>query len=126
MHDIARLILRLNLGVMILFHGVEKIINGISAVKYLTTNAGFPEFIAYGVFIGEILMPILIILGLYARIASVFLAINMLVAIYLAYGTSLFELSKYGAPVFELPFLYFVMSVLVFLLGTGRYGVNAK
>lgn len=126
MNDIAKLILRLTLGIMILFHGVDKIINGISGVKYLITNAGLPEFLAYGVYIGEIVVPILIVLGLYARAASLILALNMFLAIFLAYGNSLFELGKHGAPVFELPFLYLILSILVYLLGTGKYGVNAK
>ncbi len=124
--DIAKLILRLSLGIMILFHGVEKIIHGIRGVKYLITNAGLPEFLAYGVYVGEIVMPILIILGLYARIASLFLVFNMVMAIFLAYGNSLFELNKHGAPSFELPFLYFILSLIVFLLGPGKYGVNSK
>ena len=124
--DIAKLLLRLTLGIMMLFHGVEKIIYGIKGVKYLVTNAGLPEFLAYGVYLGEIVMPILILLGLYARMASLLLALNMLVAIFLAYGNSLFELNKYGAPVFELPLLYFILSLALFLLGSGRYGVNAK
>lgn len=126
MNDIAKLILRLTVGIMILFHGVEKIINGISGVKHLTTSAGFPEFLAYGVYIGEVVMPILILLGLYARVASLILAFNMLVAIFLAYGNSLFTLGKHGAPSFELPFLYFVMSIVIYMIGSGKYAVNSK
>jgi len=124
--DIAKLIIRLSLGVMMLFHGVEKIINGISGVKYLTTNSGLPEFLAYGVYIGEVVVPIFIILGLYARVASVVLALNMLMAIFLAHGNSLFELGKHGAPTIELPFFYLILSISVFLLGSGRYAVNSK
>lgn len=124
--DIAKLILRLSVGIMILFHGFEKIINGVSGVKQLTASAGLPEFLAYGVYIGEVVVPILIILGLYARVASVVLAFNMLVAIFLAYGGSLFVLGKHGAPLIELPFLYLVMSILIFLLGSGKYAVNSR
>jgi len=124
--DIAKLILRVFVGSMMLFHGVEKIINGIKGVKSLTLSAGIPEFFAYGVYIGEIVIPILIILGLYARVASLFLAFNMLMAIFLAYGESLFNLGKNGVPVIELPLFYFVLSIVIFLLGSGKYGVNAK
>lgn len=126
MNDIAKLVLRLTIGVMILFHGVEKIINGIGGVKHLTANAGLPEFLAYGVYVGEIVMPILIILGVYARVASLVLAFNMLIAIFLAYGGSLFTLGKHGAPLFELPFLYLVMSIVIFMIGSGKYAVNSK
>jgi putative oxidoreductase len=124
--DIAKLLIRLSVGGMMLFHGVDKIINGIKGVKHLTVSAGFPEFLAYGVYVGEVIVPIFIILGLYARVASVFLAINMLMAIFLAHGNSLFELSKHGAPVIELPLFYFILSLVIFFLGSGRYSVNSK
>jgi len=124
--DIAKLILRLFVGVMILFHGVHKLIHGIDGVKHLTINVGLPEFVAYGVYVGEVVVPIFLILGLYARVASVFLAINMGMAIFLAYGENLFSLGKNGAPVSEVALFYFVLSIVIFLLGTGKYGVNSK
>jgi putative oxidoreductase len=124
--EIAKLLLRLTVGIMILFHGIEKMMHGISGVKHLTTGAGLPEFFAYGVYIGEVIVPIFIILGLYARIASLFLALNMMMAIFLAYGDSLFSLGKHGAPVIELPLFYLVLSVVIFLLGSGKYAVNSK
>lgn len=124
--DIAKLVLRVFVGVMMLFHGLDKIINGINGVKHLTVSSGLPEFLAYGVYIGEVLVPIFIILGLYARMASVALAFNMLMAIFLAYGGDLFSLGKHGAPLIELPLFYLVLSIVIFLLGTGKYGVNSK
>lgn len=125
-NDVAKLILRLTVGIMMLFHGLDKIINGIGGVKHLTTASGLPEFIAYGVYVGEVVAPILILLGAYARAASAVLALNMLFAIFLAYGNSLFALGKHGAPVFELPFLYLMMSVLIVMFGSGKYALNAK
>jgi len=124
-NDIARLILRMSLGVLILFHGIHKLIHGIGAVKAMVTSAGLPEFFAYGVYVGELIMPIFIILGLYARIASGILAFNMLMAMFLAYGFS-FSLGKYGGLAMESPLLFFVLSLLVVLLGSGRYSVNNK
>ena len=125
-NDVAKLILRLTVGIMMLFHGLDKIINGIGGVKHLTTASGLPEFIAYGVYVGEVVVPILILLGAYARAASAVLALNMLFAIFLAYSNSLFTLGKHGAPVFELPFLYLMMSVLIVMFGSGKYALNAK
>ena len=124
-NDIARLILRVSLGVLILFHGVHKLIHGIAPVKSMVASSGVPEFLAYGVYVGELIMPIFIILGLYARIASGILAFNMLMAMFLAYGFS-FSLGKYGGLAMESPLLFFVMSLLVVLLGSGKYGVNYK
>lgn len=124
--DIAKLLLRLQVGILMLFHGVHKITHGIEGVKSLVVNAGLPEFISYGVFFGEIVMPILIILGLYARVASLVLALNMVMAIYLAYGSSLFELTKFGGLAMELPLIFLMSSIAIFLLGSGKYAVNAK
>lgn len=124
--DIGKLLLRLLLGTMMLFHGVDKIMNGINGVKHLTLKAGLPEFIVYGVYIGEVVVPIFIILGLYARVASLVLGLNMVMAIFLAYGNSLFALGKHGAPVIEMPLFYLLVSVVIFLIGSGRYGVNSK
>lgn len=123
--DLARLLLRISLGVLILFHGIHKMIHGISGVKAMVSAVGAPEFFAYGVYIGEVIAPIFIILGLYARVASAVVGINMLVAIFLAYGFS-FSLTKHGGLAMELPLLYLIMSLLIVLLGSGKYGVNSK
>jgi len=123
--DIAKLLLRLTLGSLILFHGIHKLIYGIGAVKSLTVAAGIPSFFAYGVYVGELIAPIFVILGLYGRFASGVIAVNMLMAIYLAYGFS-FTLSKYGGLAWETPLLFLVMSLCVILLGSGRYAVNSK
>lgn len=126
MQDITKLFLRLTVGIMMLFHGLHKIIHGIGGVKELTVAAGLPEFLAYGVYVGEVVVPIFIILGAYARVASLILALNMAVAIFLAYGNSLFALGKHGAPAFELPFLYLVLSLMIFVFGSGKYALNGK
>ena len=123
--ELAKLLLRLSVGVLILFHGVHKIIHGVSGVKGMLSSAGLPEFLAYGVYIGEVVAPIFIILGLYARLASMVLGLNMIMAIFLAYGFS-FSLARYGGLAMESPLLFFIMSVLIVLLGSGKYSVNNK
>ncbi|WP_304544434.1 DoxX family protein [Sulfurimonas microaerophilic] len=123
--DIAKLLLRLSLGILILFHGINKMIHGIGGVKAMLASTPFPTFFAYGVFVGELIAPIFIILGLYARVAAGVLAFNMFIAIYLAYGFSL-SLSKHGGLSWELALCYFIMSILVILLGSGKYAVNSK
>ena len=123
--DIAKLLLRVSVGVLMLMHGIHKVIHGIGGIKSMTTSAGLPEFMAYGVYVGELIMPIFIILGLYARVAAGILGFNMLVAIFLAYGFT-FSLSKHGGLAMESPLLFLVMSLLIVLLGSGKYAVNSK
>ena len=80
--DVAKLILRVSLGGLTLFHGVNKLIHGIGGVKSMVVSSGLPEFVSYGVYVGELIAPLFIALGLYARVASAILGVNMLVAIY--------------------------------------------
>lgn len=124
-NDIGKLILRLTLGSMILFHGIFKVIHGVGAIKAMLSSSGLPEILAYGVYVGELIAPIFIILGLYARVASLVLAFNMLTAMFLAYGFSL-SLAKYGGLAIESPLMFFMMSILVVVLGSGKYSVNNK
>ena len=123
--EVARLILRMSLGILILFHGIHKMIYGIGGVKAMLSSSDIPTILAYGVYVGEIIAPIFIILGLYARVASLVLAFNMLAAIFLAYGFS-FSIAKYGGLSFESPLLFMIMAILVALLGSGKYAVNNK
>lgn len=125
-NDIGKLILRVSVGVLMLFHGMNKIIHGVGGVKHLLSEAGLPQFLAYGVYVGEVIVPIFLILGLYARVASLVLAFNMFVAIILAHGGDMFSLSKHGGLVMELPLFYFILSIVIFLLGSGKYAVNSK
>ncbi len=124
--DIAKLLLRLSVGILMLFHGIHKIIHGVAGIKKMLASSGMPEFLAYGVYVGEVIVPLFIILGLYARVASLVLAFNMFVAILLAYGGSLFALGKHGGLAIELPLFYFILSIVIFLLGSGKYSVNNK
>lgn len=123
--DIAKLLLRLSLGGLMMFHGIHKLIHGIGGIKAMTVSAGLPEFFAYGVYVGELVAPLFIILGLYARVAAAVLGLNMIVAIGLAFGFSL-GLDKHGGLLIELPLMFLIMSILVILLGSGRFAVNAK
>ncbi len=123
--DIAKLLLRASMGILILFHGIHKMTHGIGGIKAMLSASGLPEFLSYGVYVGELIAPIFIILGLYARIASAVMGVNMLVAIFLVHGFS-FSLTKQGGLAMELPLLYLIMSLLIILLGSGKYAVNSK
>ncbi|MEA1982683.1 MAG: DoxX family protein [Campylobacterota bacterium] len=124
-NDIAKLMLRLSVGGLMLFHGIHKVIYGIDPIKSMLAKSGLPEILSFGVYMGELIAPIFIVLGLYARIASLVLAFNMLVAIFLAYGFS-FALSKHGGLAIESPLLFLIMSLTIALLGSGKYSVNNK
>ena len=79
--DSAKLFLRLSVGVLMLLHGVfGKIIPGID---WMVAQLGI---FAYGVYVGEVLAPILLILGVFTRISAILIAFTMLVAGFVATG----------------------------------------
>src|SRR5690554_7067551 len=83
--ELARLILRLVLGVLIFLHGWAKIRSGIGGIEAMLAMKGLPGFFAWGVYVGEVLAPILLIAGIWSRMAAALIAINMLVAVFLAH-----------------------------------------
>lgn len=124
--DIGKLILRFSIAGLMLFHGFSKLFNGIDGVKFLVTSAGLPEVVAYGVYFGEIIFPILIILGLFTRISSLFFALTMVFAIFLAHSSDILTLGKTGGLVIELPLIYLLGAVSLMFIGAGKYSFDAK
>ncbi|MBD3799894.1 MAG: DoxX family protein [Campylobacterales bacterium] len=122
--DLARLLLRLSVGTLMLFHGVHKLLHGISHIKGMLQANGLPGWLGYGVFVGEVIAPVMIILGLYARIGAALMAVNMAVAIALVGGLFPLELTKTGGPVSEMALLYLFAALALFFCGPGRYGIN--
>ena len=124
--DIGKLILRFSIAALMLFHGFSKLFNGIDGIKFLVTDAGLPEFIAYGVYMGEVVFPILIILGLFTRISSLFFALTMIFAIFLAHSGELFVLEETGGLLIELPLIYLLGSISIMFIGAGKYSLDAR
>jgi putative oxidoreductase len=87
-------------------------------------KAGLPSFVAYGVYIGEVLAPLLLIIGLWTRAAALVVAVNMVFALYLVHVPQFFTLSQTGGWALELQGLYFMTAVVVALLGAGRISVG--
>ena len=124
--DCAKLILRLSVAGMMLFHGVAKIINlqTLDFIKSQLENVGLHPVLSYGVFVGEIVAPILIILGIYCRFGGFLIFINMLFAIVLVHANELFMLTSHGGWKLELQAFYLVGGLLILLLGSGRYAIK--
>lgn len=122
--DAAKLILRLTVGILMLTHGIGKIMHGIDGVQAMTVAVGLPQWFAYGVYIGEVIAPVLLIVGYYGRIAALIIAFTMANAIYMANGSALFALNKFGAPVIELPIFYLMTALAIFFLGSGKYSIK--
>ncbi len=122
----GKLILRLSLGVLILLHGIAKLLHGIGFISGAVTAAGLPSFVAYGVYFGEVIAPLMVILGWYSRLGAALIAVNMLFAIGLAHKAQLFQLSQTGGWALELQGMFLFAAIAVALLGPGRFSLNQK
>jgi uncharacterized membrane protein YphA (DoxX/SURF4 family) len=124
--DLGKLVLRLTLGVLMLLHGVGKMSSGTGAILGLMTNMGLPPVLGYLVYVGEVLAPLLLIVGLWTRPAALLVAINMVVAVLLVHTAQLGEFTKNGGWALELQGFYFFTAVAIALLGAGRFSVGGE
>jgi putative oxidoreductase len=126
LQDVGLLILRLSLGILILFHGIGKIIHGIDPIQGMVTGMGLPGWLAYGVYLGEVLGPALLLTGFLARIGAGLITINMVFAIILAHTGDLLSLSPHGGWKLELQGMYLFTALALVCLGPGRFSLNQR
>jgi putative oxidoreductase len=122
--DLGKLILRASLGVLMLMHGISKLFGGIEGIVARVQDAGLPGVFAYGVYVGEVIAPLLMIAGFWTRPAAAVFAFNMVVAVALAHPGEILMIRGSGAWGIELQALFFFGAVAVALLGAGRYSVS--
>lgn len=125
-HDIAKLILRVTLGLLVMLHGAAKLKGGMAGIIGLVESHGLPGFIGYGVLIGELLGPLMLIVGFHARIGAVLVAVNMLFAIALVHMGELGRFNGQGGWALELQGMFLAAAVALSLLGPGRFSANQR
>ncbi len=120
--DVGRLILRLSVGGMMLFHGVAKIMHPASLdfITGMLNSNNIPGLVAYGVYIGEVLAPLMIIVGYRARLGGLIVFVNMLFALFLAHTGDFFSLTEHGGWAVELQMFYLMSALSVVFLGSGN------
>ena len=124
--DLAKLVLRLGLGVLLFLHGFAKI--GSTAtlgfIKGTLMVKGLPTELAYGVFIGELVAPALLVLGLYSRIGAMIVVVNMFFVIWLVHMGELLALGPHGGWALELQGFFLITALAVMFLGSGKFAVK--
>ncbi|HSF48446.1 MAG TPA: DoxX family protein [Burkholderiales bacterium] len=124
--DIGKLVLRLTLGILILLHGIAKLVGGVAGVEKMLQSIGLPSYFAFGVYVGEVLAPILVIIGLYARVGAGIIVVNMLFAVALAHRQEVFTLGKTGGWAIELQGMFLLTALALALMGPGRISINQR
>ena len=125
-NDLGRLILRVALGALILLHGIAKLRGGMGGIVGMVEAHGLPGVLGYGVLAGEVLGPLMLIAGFYARIGALLVAVNMMFAIALVHMGELTKLGESGGWALELQGMFLFTAIALALLGPGRYSVNGR
>ena len=125
--DAGKLVLRLTVAGLMLFHGVAKIMHpgSLDFIGGMLAGYGLPSVLAYGVYVGEVVAPLMVIVGYKARLGALLMAINMLFATVLAHTGDLLSLSEHGGWSVELQMFFLLTAVAVVFLGSGRHAVKA-
>lgn len=119
--DLGLLVLRVGVSSLMLTHGFPKLMQ---LLEGNTSVVGDP--IGVGtlvssilVVIGEVIAPVLILIGLKTRLAAIPAAITMAVAAFLVHGSD--PLAKK-----EMALLYLIAFIAISLMGAGRFSVDKK
>ena len=124
--DLAKLVLRLALGLMIFLHGVSKISHpeALSWIGSMLAARGLPEWVTYGVLIGEIVAPVLIVIGWFTRLGAFLIVGNMLFVFWLVHMKQLLMLTEHGGWAVELQGFYLFTALAILFLGSGKFAVK--
>jgi putative oxidoreductase len=122
--DTGKLILRLTLGILILLHGLSKLTGGgVSGISGMLGQHHLPGFLAYGAYVGEIIAPVLLIIGVYTRLGGLLIAINMVVAILLAHSGQIGSMTNNGGWALELQGMFLFTGLAIAFMGAGRFSL---
>lgn len=121
--DLGKLVLRLTFGILLLFHGEFKVIHGVGWIATLLKAHGIPGFVAYGAYIGEVIAPLMVIIGLLTRPAAFVIAVNLAVATLLVKTGAFWGRTNVGAWALEGEALYLFGALAIMFLGAGKYAL---
>jgi putative oxidoreductase len=122
--DQGKLVLRIILAVLLLFHGVSKLVGGVGFITGMLEKAGLPGAFGYLVYIGEVIAPLMILFGVFTRAAALVVVVNMIIALLLVHTSQFFTLNETGGWALELQGMYLGGAIVVALLGAGRYSIG--
>lgn len=123
-YDMGALVLRLSIGGLMLFHGINKLLHGTDQVAMVLENVGLPIFFSFGVLLAEVLAPVMLILGFKVRVAAFLIAIDMFMATLLVHSSDMLKVSNMGGWMIELTALYFFGAIAILFFGSGKFAVT--
>jgi len=126
LEEIGKLLLRITVGGLMLFHGEAKLVNGITGIVGRIEALHLPGPLGYLVFLGELVAPVALIFGIWTRLAALVIVGNMIVAVLLAHTADLFSRSDTGGYLLELQTFYLLTACVIAMTGAGRYSLAGE
>jgi putative oxidoreductase len=119
-NDLALLILRLGFGGLMLTHGIPKLAKlGESPIEFADPIGVGSTLSLILTLIGEVVAPILIIIGLKTKLAAIPAAITMAVAAFVVHLND-------DIATKEKALLYLTGYIVIFLAGPGKFSIDKK
>lgn len=133
MSDWGALIARVFLGLVILPHGLQKLLGmfggyGFSATVEYFASTGIPSVVAVLIILGESFGALFLILGFISRISAAGVAIIMLGAILMVHWENGFFMNWFGSQAgegFEYHLLALGLALIVIVEGGGMWSVDS-
>lgn len=131
--EIAPFILRVVFAIVLLPHGIQKLIGGLggygfsASMHHLTVEAGLPSLIAFLVIFLEFFGSLFILLGLFTRLvaaASIILFIGMIVTTHLEFGFFMNWFGGQKGEGFEYHLLAIGLLLSLIISGAGKASVD--
>ena len=122
--SLGLLILRIATGGLMLLHGIAKI-GHTSFIGDMLVQKGLPSLLSYGVYLTEIIAPILILIGFRTRLSALVFVLGALFALFLVHSKELFLLNENGGWQVELLGLYIAGALTLFFTGGGNLAVSS-
>lgn len=117
--DLTLLVLRIGIGLLMLVHGMPKLQMLFSGTIEFPTVMGMSPSISLALAVfSEVICSVLLILGLWTRLAAFPLIITMAIAVFIIHANDPFAKQELGL-------LYLMVYIALFLLGSGKFAVDA-
>lgn len=118
MNDLGLLLLRISAGGFMITHGWAKVTNYAAYSTQFADPIGLGQQMSLNLAIfAEVGCAMLLVIGLFSRLALIPLMVTMSVAAFVAHAADPFQKK-------ELALLYLVMYVVLFLMGPGKYSAQ--
>ena len=116
--NLATFILRVGMGVLMIPHGHDKLVNFMSYKKDFYNLLGMGSTISLGIVVfAELFCSVFLIMGLFTRVIATILAIEMMVVVFSAHHGQVFGDGEHGM-------LYLTGYLAIVLLGPGRASLD--